>query len=80
MQQVLTLSQIRTRDALEAVSVPLLEKFKTQLAGQIKALVEAEYAKTEFAWIRDPDLNVLDDYLEQALGDCFYGVEQEIES
>lgn len=80
MPQVLTLAELRTRDALEAVSVPLLEKFKEQLAAKIKALVESEYAKTEFAWIRDPDLNVLDDYLEQALGDCFYGVEQEIES
>jgi hypothetical protein len=80
MRTVLTLSEARTRDALEAVSVPMLETFKERLAEQIKALVKAEYGKTEFAWIADPDYTVLNDYLTQGLDDCFYNVECEVKS
>lgn len=79
MPQVLTLAEARTRDALEAVSVPLLQKFKDDLRAELTALIKTRYRATEFAWIADPDYAVLDDYLEQGLGDCFYNVEQEIE-
>ena len=79
-QHVLTLAEARTRDALQSVSVPLLEQFKSSLRAKITALIKAEYSTTEFAWIADPDYGVMDDYLAQGLDDCFYNVECEVES
>ena len=80
MATVLTLAEARTRDAREGVTVADLEAFRDALKAKIIGLVEAEYARTQFAWIADPDTSVLSDYIEQGLGDCFFPVEQEIES
>lgn len=80
MPQVLTLSEARTRDAREGITVADLEAFRDALKAKLIGLVEAEYARTQFAWIADPDTSVLSDYIEQGLGDCFYAVEVELDS
>ncbi|HLO78166.1 MAG TPA: hypothetical protein VK196_17055 [Magnetospirillum sp.] len=78
--QVLTLSEARTRDAKERVTTAALDLFKSELKAKLLSLVAAEYAASEFAWIADPDLKVLDAYLAQGLDDCCYDAEMEIES
>ena len=80
MPQVLTLSEARTRDAKQRVSTAALGAFKAHLKAKIIELVDAEYARTEFAWIADANTKVFEDYLAQGLDDCFYDVELEIEA
>lgn len=80
MATVLTLAEARTRDAKSSVSVAHLQNFKAHLKAKIIALVDAEYARTDFAWIADANTNVFEDYLAQGLDDCFWDVEQEIEA
>lgn len=75
---MLTLAESARRDAMEAVDVAALDKFRAELKARVIRIILAEFNATPFAHIGDLDLKPLRDNLEDGLSDALWDIQQEI--
>lgn len=76
---MLTLAEAARRDALEIASPDLLVRWRTDIKAKCIALIEAEFAKTPFADIKDIDTKAIESHLDDGLSDATYQLMWEME-